>query len=579
VSKPTHPAEVYVDDILSGKIVANQYIRWACERHRNDLARVGKPGFPYHHDPERAQRVIDFAAAFCRHVEGEWAGEPIIFSPADQFMIWVVFGWVCDVPDPSGLRPRRFREVYEEKARKQGKTTKLSALGLYLLDADGEEGARVYCAATKLDQARLLHRIAAQMVRKSPSLRKYVQVHKDNLHVEDTFSRFEPLGQDSDTLDGLNPSAALVDEYHKHKTNEVKNVLSTGMGARRQPLLWTITTAGNARRGPCWDLRTYAMQVLRSAVDGECINDRFAVFIYCLDEQDDPFEEKNWAKANPNLGISVKLEDMRNEASKAKYQPGERTKFLQKRLGFWAGEIDSWIPEAAWDACKVKPFTVADLVERSKRGRVKCWIGFDLSMKKDMTAVVQMIQCNGRLYLIPHYFLPRSALEDGPNFELYRAWEKAKLLTVTPGNVVKYKIVRNYVRDLRRENRRCEIVEVAGDAWNAKEFMEDLEDSGFSVWAIRQIPSHIAEPAKEFEYLVADKKIAHDGNPVLAWNLSNVRVRRDSNNNPYPDKQKSAGKIDGLSATINAVARWMFRNTDDATKNAHRVVGFKLETL
>jgi phage terminase large subunit-like protein len=579
MSRQLHPAEQYVDDILSGKIVSNQYIRWACERHRKDLARVGKPGFPYHHDPERAQRVIDFAAAFCRHVEGEWAGDPIVFSPADQFMVWVVFGWVCDMPDPSGLRPRRFREVYEERARKNAKTTTKAALGLYLLDADGEEGARIYCVATKLEQARLLHRIATQMARKSPDLRRYVQIHKDNLHVEDTFSRFEPLGQDSETLDGLNPSAGIVDEYHQHKTSELKDVLETGMGARRQPLMLTISTAGKRREGPCWELREYAVEVLKSAARGDCINERFAAFVYCIEDDDDPFDEKNWGKANPNLDISVKREDLRAMAKKAQFQPRFRAGFLQKRLGVWTGEVDSWIPEPAWNACQVKPFSLSDLIERSKGRRVRTWLGFDLSTRKDLTALIEWTPCAGRLYLTPYFFLPQAALDsdETPNIRLYRDWHKAGLITATPGNVIRYKFVRRQIRDIRRESKRREIVDIAGDAWNATQFMTDLEDDGFSVWAVPQTIRALAEPAKEFEDLVADKKIAHPGHPVLNWMVQNVRVRRDENQNPLPSKKKSAGKIDGVAAAINALARFMARKQPETTGKGN--VGFRLETL
>jgi phage terminase large subunit-like protein len=574
----THAAEAYVDDILAGRIVSNQYIRLACQRHRRDLSRVGTPGFPYRHNPERAQKVIDFAAKFCRHVEGEWAGKPVEFSPSDQFMIWTVFGWV----DAAGVR--RFREVYEEKARKNAKTTKLAALGLYLLDADGEEGARVYCAATKLDQARLLHRIAAQMVRKSASLRKYINIHKDNLHVEDTFSRFEPLGRDSETLDGLNPSGALIDEYHAHPDSEIKDVLETGMGARLQPLEWTITTAGKKREGACWELREYAVEILKSAERGECINDRFAAFIYAVEDEDDPQDEAVWVKANPNLGISVNIESMRDAARKAQFSPRALSQFLQKRLGVWTGEVDAWIPEHAWQACKVPPFVLRDLLRKAKKrgkSRVSSWLGFDLSTRKDLTAVVELTPVAGRLYLTPHFFIPQATLDDDgtPNVRLYRGWEKSGHLHATPGNVIRYGYCRKLIRRLRREDKRREVRDVAGDAWNATQLLTQLEDDGFNVWAVPQTIRALAEPAKEFEDLVADKKIAHADHPVMNWMIANVRVRRDENQNPMPSKKRSAGKIDGVSATLNALARYMARNQTDGSKSPNRVVGFKLETL
>jgi phage terminase large subunit-like protein len=577
----THAAEAYVDDILSGRIVSNQYIRLACQRHRRDLTRVGTPGFPYRHDPERAQKVIDFAAKFCRHVEGEWAGKPVDLTPADQFMMWVVFGWVCTERD-GGIYPRRFREVYEEKARKQGKTLKLAVLGLYLLDADGEEGARVYCAATKLDQARLLHRVATRMVHKSSSLKRVIKANKDNLHVEDTFSRFEPLGQDSDTLDGLNPSAALVDEYHKHKTNEVKNVLDTGMGTRRQPLLWTITTAGGQRRGPCWDLRTYAVQVMKSAEEGQCINERFASFIYALEDDDDPWEERNWVKANPNLDVSIKMDFLRTQAAKAQHIPAERSKFLQKHLGFWSGEVDAWITERDWNACRVPPFTLDDLAERAGKKRLRCWFGIDLSTRKDLTALVQLIPCKGRLYVRPFFYLPESALgDDGEsrNRELYRAWAKTGHLTITPGRSIRYSYVRDRLRDIRDGEKRCRIVEVASDPWNAKDLLDQLEDDDFNCIGVPQNIASMTQPTKEFEVMVAEGKIAHDGHPIMAWMVSNVRISKDQNDNFKPNKQNSAGKIDGVSATLNALARYMARRQTDGSKSPNRVVGFKLETM
>jgi phage terminase large subunit-like protein len=313
--------------------------------------------------------------------------------------------------------------VYEEKARKNAKTTKLAALGNYMLDSDGEDGARVYCAATKLDQARLLHKIASQMVRKSPALRKYIAIHKDNLHVDDTFSRFEPLGRDSETLDGLNPSCALIDEYHAHDDSEIKDVIEGGMGARRQPLIWTITTAGKKREGPCWELRDYAAEVLKSAIRGDCINEQFAAFIYCIEDNDDPFDEKVWQKANPNLNISVKLEDLRAIARKAERQPRVRAQFLQKRLGVWTGEVDSWIPMPVWNACKVPPFEFADLAK--KEGvRPRAWLGFDLSAVIDMTALVALIPFQGKLHLKPYFFLAEGLLDDHSvkNYRLYRDW-------------------------------------------------------------------------------------------------------------------------------------------------------------
>lgn len=563
-----HVAEKYCEDVLSGKIVACEWVKLACQRQKIDLDRQeNDPSFRWRFDRARAERVIRFAL-FCRHTEGEWAGQPIELSPSDQFMVWVVFGWI----DAEGQR--RFREVYEEKGRKNAKTTKLAVIGLYLLDADKEEGARVYCAATKLEQAEVLHGAACNMVRRSPSLRKRIKISKNNLSILDTFSKFEPLGSNSETLDGLNISGGLIDELHAHPDGEVKDIIETAMGSRRQPLLWSITTAGKERAGVCWETREYAIETLKSAVKGEPIDDTFAAFIYCIDEGDDIFDESVWVKANPNLEISVKLSDMRRLANKSKTSLRVRAAFKRLRLGVWTGEDDDKaISEQEWKACDA-----AISIDLLKKKKARCWLGFDLSTRRDVTALVQFFPFRGGFEVVPHFWIPEGSLEgDMKNKDLILKWVKAGYINTTPGNVIRYKFVRQEIKRIAKQYR---VQEIAGDAWNATQFMTQLEDDGFNVWAIPQNWSALSEPCKIFETMIADKRLRTGGHPVLEWMAMNLRWKYDDNGNFRPAKKKSSGKIDGISALINAIARYTARNNNDGAKNdPNRNAGFKLVTI
>lgn len=563
-----HPAEQYCEDVLSGQIVACEWVKLACQRQKLDLERQKSPSFKWHFDRSRADRVIKFAR-YCKHTEGEWAGQPIDLSPSDQFMCWVVFGWIDDEGQ------RRYREVYEEKARKNAKTTKLAVIGLYLLDSDKEEGARVFCAATKLDQARLLHQAADQMVKRSPGLRHRIKSMKDNLHVLDTFSKFEPLSSDSETLDGLNVSGGLIDELHAHPTGELKDIIETAMGARRQPLLWSITTAGKRREGICWETRQYAIEVLKSAAKGEPIDDTFAAFIYCIDEGDDIFDEKVWEKANPNLNISVKIDDMRRLANKARSSGRVKAAFMRLRLGVWTGESDKAISEMAWKACDTKP-----IIALNPKKKARCWLGFDLSSRVDLTALVEFYPAKGGFFeLIPHFWIPEDSITEREiaNRDLLMQWVKAGYIKTTPGNIVRYKYVRREIRDIAK---RARVEEIAGDSWNATQFMTQLEDDGFTVWSIPQTIRALAHPTKEFEGMVLDKKLRHGGHPVLEWNAMNLAWKEDESGNIRPSKKRSTGKIDGIMATINCVARWLERNNTNGPRNDHsRNSGFKLEVI
>ena len=330
--KHDDPVTQYARDVLEGRITAGRLVRLACERHLQDLETGWQRGLVW--DPAAAQHVVDFYS-FLRHSKGEWAGQVFKLQPWQQFRLGSVFGWKKE----DGTR--RFRVSYNEVARKNGKTTEAAGLALYMLDADNEPGSEVYTAATKRDQAMITWSEAARMVKRSKALSRRIQVYwgKGNMSIEETASKFECLGADEDTLDGLNVHCAIIDELHAHKTRAIWDVLETSTASRRQPLLWVTTTAGFDQSGICYELHNYSVEVL----EGRIKDDSWFAYIATLDEGDDWQDEKVWIKANPNLGVSVKLDDLRRLALKAKVTPTAVANFLTKCMNVWTQQTSRWL--------------------------------------------------------------------------------------------------------------------------------------------------------------------------------------------------------------------------------------------
>lgn len=321
-----HPAEQYARDVVGGKVVACKWVRLACERYFHDLKHGHERGLYF--DREAAERKLH-VTSLLKHSKGQWAGEYFHPEPWQSFIDWNVFGW----KRADGMR--RFRTQFEEVARKNGKSTRGAATGIYLAFFDGEAGAEVYSAATKRDQARIVHGEAIRMIKKNPTLKKYIKIYKDNLHMESTASKYEPLGADSDTLDGLNVHGAIVDELHAHKSRDTLDLLETATGSRRQPLMVIITTAGMDRQSICFEKHQYTQKVLEGWKDGSFLDDAWFGIIFTIDEGDDWRDESCWIKANPNLGVSKKLEDMQMKAKRAERMPAAQNSFLRRELNVW----------------------------------------------------------------------------------------------------------------------------------------------------------------------------------------------------------------------------------------------------
>ena len=556
--KPKHPVTDYAEQVTKGKMPAGELLTLACERHLKDL-KTGKTRGIYF-DEDAADHAIGFFS-FLKHSKGEWAGCSFELEPWQQFIVGSIFGW------KRADGTRRFRTVYIEVPRKNGKSTLISGIGLYLFVADGEPGAEVYTAATKRDQARITHGEATRMVKASPVLRKRVGVYKDNLHIEPTAAKFEPLGADGDTMDGLNIHGALVDELHAHKTRAVWDVLETATGARRQPMMVAITTAGFDQTGICYEQREYVSKVLKGTVQ----DDTYFGFIACMDEGDDWTSPKTWRKANPNFGISVKEDDLKRKCDKAKEMPAAQNNFLTKHLNKWTQQADRWIPLDLWDK------NAGIVNETDLTGRT-CYGGLDLSSVSDITAWALAFPRDDdpeEMDILVRCWCPEARLHDRQNKyrDQYKSWAKQGYLTTTPGDAIDYAFIRAQVL---KDAETFGLVDLNVDRlFQAHQLATELAEEGLSVVGMGQGFLSMAQPVKEFELRLLKCKLHHGGNPVLRWMADNVAVKRDPAGNLKPDKANSQGKIDGIVALIMALDRAM-RNENGRSVYDDRPEGEKI---
>ena len=541
-----NPAEQYIDNVITGNQVACKWVRLACQRHRQDLVDGEKRGLWF--DPGAAIRVIEFFN-FCRHSKGAWAGQVLRLEPWQQAILWILFGW------KRADGTRRFRLAYMECARKNGKSTLLAGLGLYLMIADREPGAEIYSAATKRDQARIVHLEARRMVRSSQVLRRRIKTVRDNLHIPDTAAKFEPFGRDADSMDGLNVHGALVDELHAHPTSEVWDVLESATGARRQSMLIGITTAGFSQTSFCYQLRDYVCKIL----DGVIENDAMFGIIYSLDEGDQWKDEETWVKANPNLGVSVYLADLQDQARKAARLPSALTSFLTKRLSIWTKAETKWLHPDRWRAC-------GDVVDLTKLANRPCFAGLDLSNTLDITAWVLVFPPTDEdpMYrVLARFWVPGDAIDERSHNDMvpYDAWAREGWITAIPGAVIDYEFV---YAQIDQDMQDYDLREIGYDRWGAPEVYLRMARAGATMVQIGQGYIGLSAPMKKVEELVAGRRLAHGNNPVLTWMAHNVVASRDPAGNIKPDKAKSREKIDGILALIMGLDRATRHSPDGA---------------
>lgn len=537
------PVTAYAQSVTRGETLACKWVRLACSRHLRDLAEGHKRGLRW--DLAAAKIGIDFFPLL-RHSKGEWAGRPMVLEPWQKFGIGSVWGW----KGRDGLR--RFRTAYEEIPKKNGKSTKAAGIGLLVLVADGEPGAEVYSAATKRDQARILFDEAKAMVRSSALLAKRIQSFKLNLSIAATNSKFEPLSSDARTADGVNPQLVLVDELHRHRSRALLDLMDDSSGSRRQPLLWIITTAGDDDpESPYAHERHYAEQIL----EGALVDDSYFAFIATLDEGDRWDDPAVWIKANPNLGVSIKLADLERRCRKAKGSPVVQASFKRFRLNLRTSSRVRAINMDEWMACagpSLDPRNPpADLEGRD------CALALDLSSKLDISAMVLAFPPRPDVTRDPwrvlcRFWIPENNVEAREDRDRapYRRWIEEGWLETTRGNSIDHGVI----RDAALEAAKLYSVLVAPfDPWNAAQISAELGDEGLQVVEFIQGIKSYTKPTKEFLTIVGDGLLAHGNNPVLTWMASNLVTESDKNLNLMPHKKHSRGRIDGICALIMAI--------------------------
>ncbi len=547
---PDDPATRYARQVSDGTIPSGLLHRAAADRHLRDLETARDRGWAWSWD--RAEWAIKFFG-WLRHFKGEWAGRPVVLDPWQQFGIGSIYGWFRE----SDGR-RRFRTVYWEVPRGNGKSTKAAGVALIEAFALGEPGAEVYCVATTRPQARIVFGACAAMVRRSTELRPHLSVKKDNIHSPITLSKIEPVSSDAGTLDGLRAQAAVIDELHAHPSSAVVDVMVSSMGTRRQPLMFEITTAGVGRQSICRQHRDYSEMV----VTGRHVDDEWFAFV-CGADPDDAFDDPAvWRKANPGFGVQVKPEQLEAEARKASRMVAFQNPFRRYYLNQWVEQEDRAIDMRQWDA-GARPITLRDLAGR------ECFLGFDLSMSTDLTAASFVFpDPDGGLTVWPLAWIPSDAmwLRSQRDRVPYDAWARDGWLSVTPGAAIDYDLVAAelltvaQVADLR-------VLEVGFDRYNSQQFVTGLERQ--TRWTFVDVPQSLraqSEPTKRVLSLLADGKFRHPGNPVFSWSAGNVALDRDGMGNLRFSKKLSRERIDPMIATVNGAHRWIAGDASPAPR-------------
>tara|TARA_R110002153_G_scaffold15270_1_gene54705 strand:+ start:396 stop:2066 length:1671 start_codon:yes stop_codon:yes gene_type:complete len=524
----------YAHDVINEKVIVGRLVKLAVKRHFDDLKNGHKRGLYF--DEKAGQHIIDFFK-FIKHVKGPKAKEVLELEPFQQFRLWCLFGWKKE----NGIR--RFNYAYNSIGRKNGKTTEAAGIALYLLIADGEKGAEIYTCATKKEQAKVAFDIASAQVQKNKHLQRHIGIHKNNLHVLSTHSKMTALSSDSSTLDGLNPSGVILDEFHAAKDQgKLFNVLKSGMGSRDNPMMYIITTAGFNKESACFKLRKTCIDIL----EGRKVDDTTFVLIFTLDDDDDWTDKKNWVKANPNNGKAIKLNYLTDEFNQAINTPSQQVNFKTKNLNIWTDSSINWIPDEAWKKCN-KGGEIETLKKRA------CYGGLDLASTSDFNAFVLLFPDvdNESFDVVCHFWAPKEKANSKKDQIDYLQWEKQNYIKLTEGNVVDHRIIQADILNICTQ---YNVKSIAFDRFLAYTgLVQELTEEGLPMQEFGQGFLSMSEPTKQLERLIHTKRINHFGNPILRWMASNVELKIDPAFNIKIDKAKSSEKVDGMVALVMAL--------------------------
>lgn len=493
----------------------------------------------YYFDHVAARRVVRFFEQELKHVKGEASGQPFKLEPWQYKMLRRLFGW-----KHRESKLRKYRTLYLEIPRKNGKSALCSGLALYCLDADKEQGAEVIAAAADSDQAAIVYQTAREMVQANPKMIQRIKTYRRSMAVWQTGSSFKVISSIANTKHGLNLSAFILDELHAQLDRELVDVLATSMAYRAQPLQVFATTAGYDKNSICWEYHDYAVKIKEGVIN----DPTFLAVIYAADPEDNWRDEKTWYKANPNLGKTVKLEFLREQCKKACEVIAYENTFKRLHLNLWTEQDSRWIPIESWDACK-ENFTIDDFKDRD------CIVGIDLATTTDVTAVVAVFPFDdGTFKAFPTFYIPEDSIARRVKKDRipYDVWVKTGKVIATPGAVCDYDFIR---ADLNKMREQFNIEEIVIDRWNATQLATQLQGDDFEVVFFGQGYMSMAAPTKELNSLIISHKFKHNGNEVLRWMAQNVAIEQDAAGNTKPSKRKSKEKIDGIVAILNALGR------------------------
>jgi phage terminase large subunit-like protein len=538
----------YAEQVLAGAIPACRFVHLACSRFLRDLgaAVAGRGRWAWR--PDLAERALGYAAC-CPNIKGPQAGKPLQVMPWQAFVFGNLFGFV-----ERGTTHRRFRQGVVYVPRGNGKTTLAAPIALYLTFADGEGGAEGYAAAVTRDQARILFDTAAEMVRRSPTLKGMrladgtpaeVTPGANAVFQLKTASKFRPISSDAKALDGLNVQVAVCDEIASHRTSEVYDVLLTAMGKRSNPLLLSISTATGNTSGVGKTLWDYSAKVL----EGKAEDERLFALLYTLDAEDDPWAEASWIKANPSWGQAVQPDAIRAIMRQARQNPAQEAAAKTRHLNVWVGADEALFSTRAWEACEDRTLRLEDFEGQP------CHLGLDLARKTDLAAMAIVFPSRdeeGR----PTYaafarcYLNESAVLEARNAS-YPGWAAAGHLTVTPGDETDFGAIEDDIRDLCA---RFDVVSVGTDPWQAAHLSQRLRAEGVPMFDFRTITANLSPAIQELDAAMRSGRLRHDGNPVLTWCIGNVVGQEDRRGNLFPAKVRD-GKIDAAVALLMGIGR------------------------
>ena len=540
-------ANKWAKQVISDKIPACKWVKLACECHLNDFKNSKNKDFLYKFEPKLAEKKIKFIELL-PHTKGEWAMKrmKITLEPWQKFGIACTFGWVRK---KDGFR--RFRESYWEIPRKNGKSAIAAGVALNMFANDGEYGSEVYAGATTEKQAWEVFKPARLMAVRSPEFVEAagILINAGSLERDDG-SIFETIV--GDPPDGQSPHCAIVDEYHEHQTNALYDTMQTGMGARRQPLMFVITTAGFNIDGPCHDMRLRVQDMLMGLVP----DDELFGYIWTVDDGDDWTDPKVLQKANPNYDVSVYGSFLESQQRKAINNPARQNSFKTKHLNIWVSARDAYFNMEKWKACADTTLKFENFADD------KCLMPLDLASRIDICARINLFYriIDGKIHYYcvnPQFYLPHETVFDGDEkmvTDRYQKWLNLGLLEVHDGAETDLDLVAS---DLIADSRKTNLIEVPYDNWGARQIAKNLSDNGLECVKIAKNTKNFSPAMKELVAAIASGRFHHDGNPILSWMVGNVMSKSDANGNDYPRKQKNAMKIDGAVCLLMGINRAM----------------------